>query len=95
MPLSKDEINHIAGLARLHLTPRETESLSVELPLITEYFAQIETVDTASVDTGPTRPAAENMYRDDVVRGSLARAEALKNAPQTDGEFFLVPKVIG
>ena len=95
MPLSKDEITHLAGLARLQLTPRETESLSVELPSITKYFTQIETVETTLVDTEPIRPAAENMYRDDVARGSLARAEALRNAPQTDGEFFLVPKVIG
>ena len=104
MPLGEKQIRYLAALARLQLTPSEIDSLSDELTSVIGYFDRIKAVDTTDVpsygmsqrgNTGGAEVRAGRSGRDDTVAESLPRDEALRNAPKTDGEFFIVPKVIG
>ncbi|MBK7140651.1 MAG: Asp-tRNA(Asn)/Glu-tRNA(Gln) amidotransferase subunit GatC [bacterium] len=95
MPLSNAQVEHIARLARLNLTPQEVELYTTELTVILEYIDQLKTVDTEGVEPQNQFITAENVFRDDIAEPSLPRDQALANAPLQDGEFFLVPKVIG
>lgn len=95
MPLSKAQVEHIARLARLSLTPEEIERYTTELTVILDYIDQLKSVDTEGVEPQNQFITAENVFREDIAEPSLPRDKALANAPQQDGEFFLVPKVIG
>jgi len=95
MPLEKAQVEHIAHLARLKLSPDEIEKLTLEMAVIIDYFEQLQLVDTDGVEPRDQFITAENVFRDDTVRPSLTQGQALGNAPESDGEFFNVPKVIG
>ena len=95
MPLEKAQVEHIAHLARLKLSPDELEKLTLEMAVIIDYFEQLQMVDTDGVEPRDQFITAENVFRDDTVRPSLTQGQALGNAPESDGEFFNVPKVIG
>lgn len=94
MPLSKEQVEHIAKLARLNLTLEEIEKFTKELTIIVDYFDQLKAVDTEGVGPQSQFIKAENVFREDGVRPSLPRKMALRNAPDSDGEYFRVPKVI-
>lgn len=95
MPLEKAQVEHIAHLARLKLSPDELEKLTLEMAVIIDYFEQLQLVDTDGVEPRDQFITAENVFRDDTVRPSLTQGQALGNAPESDGKFFHVPKVIG
>ena len=95
MPLSKEQVEHIAKLARLNLTPAEIDKFTHELTVILSYIDQLQTVDTKGVEPQNQFITAENVFREDVPEPSLPRDEALRNAPDRDREYFHVPKVIG
>jgi aspartyl-tRNA(Asn)/glutamyl-tRNA(Gln) amidotransferase subunit C len=95
MPLSTEHIEHIAHLARLNLTQAEIERYTSELTVILGYIDQLATVDTSGVEPQKQSTKAENVFRDDQVEPSLPRDLVLRNAPQHDEEFFLVPRVLG
>jgi aspartyl-tRNA(Asn)/glutamyl-tRNA(Gln) amidotransferase subunit C len=95
MPITSDEVRHIARLARLNLSPQEVVRFSQELSVVVDYIGQLETVDTDGIEPQNQFIKAENVFRADEVHPSLSRQEALANAPQTDGTYFQVPKVIG
>ena len=94
MPLSCAQVEHIAKLARLNLSPAEIEKFTHELTAILSYVDQLQTVDTTGVEPQNQFIKAENVFREDIVEDSLPREEALKNAPDRDEEYFHVPKVI-
>lgn len=95
MPLSHAQVEHIARLARLNLTPDEIDRYTTELTVILDYIDQLKAVNTEGVEPQNQFIKAENVFRDDIAEPSLPRDQALANAPQQDGEYFLVPKVIG
>ncbi len=95
MPLSKDQVQHIARLARLSLTPDEVELYTRELGSILNYIDQLQAVDTTGVEPQNQFIKAENVFRADEIRPSLPREVVLRNAPDKDEEYFHVPKVIG
>jgi len=95
MPLLKEQVEHIARLARLNLTPREIEKIAQELTTVVDYFDLLKVVATEGVEPRNQFTKAENVFREDEVRPSLPRKMALRNAPNSDGEYFRVPKVIG
>lgn len=95
MPLRIDDVAHVARLARLNLPPEELERYTHELTVILQYIDQLSTVDTAGIEPRPMTASAGNVWREDLARPSLPRSEALRNAPQQVGEYFLVPKVLG
>lgn len=95
MPLRIDDVAHVARLARLNLPPEELQRYTHELAVILQYIDQLSSVDTTGVEPRAMMNSAENVWRADQVQPSLPRSEALRNAPAQDGEYFLVPKVLG
>ncbi len=93
MPLGKVQIERLARLARIDITPKEATRLSEDLEIITGYFDQLRVVNTGPTEIGGfATPSTAG--RPDIPAGSLPQNDALMNAPQTDGRFFMVPKVI-
>lgn len=99
MPITQSEVEKIAKLANLELTPQEKESFSVQLAAIVEYIDQLNELDTSSVKPWQPQSAGEMIQspasRDDVVVASLGQQKALEQAPDHDEGHFLVPRVIG
>jgi len=92
--ISREEVEHVAALARLGLTDQEIDLMQGQLNRILEAVGQLQAVDTSSV--GPTAQviALENVMRDDVALPSMAREAALGNAPQREGPMLRVPVIL-
>ena len=86
---------HVAKLARLALDEPQLDRFATQLESILEYVGQIGEVDVAGVEPMAHALPVANVLRDDVVGPSLPLEKVLQNAPETDGPFFKVPKVIG
>ena len=94
MKISPEEVKHVADLARLEMSPEEVESMTRQLDGILNYVAKLNELDTAGVQPTTHAISIVNAFREDRVKVSLAREDTLANAPQQDGESFVVPKVI-
>jgi aspartyl-tRNA(Asn)/glutamyl-tRNA(Gln) amidotransferase subunit C len=92
--ISREDVEHVAALARLGLTDQEVDLMQGQLNRILEAVGRLQAVDTSSV--GPTAQviALENVMRDDVARPSMAREAALGNAPQREGPMLRVPVIL-
>jgi aspartyl-tRNA(Asn)/glutamyl-tRNA(Gln) amidotransferase subunit C len=92
--ISREDVEHVAALARLGLTDEEIDLMQGQLNRILEAVGQLQAVDTSSV--GPTAQviALENVMRDDVARSSMPREAALGNAPQREGPMLRVPVIL-
>ncbi len=93
MPIEPDEVRHIAVLSRLETTPEETDSLAADLQKIVGYIDRLQEVELGPDDEALTYFDAD-VHREDRTASGLERADALWNAPDADGEFFLVPKIL-
>lgn len=96
--LGAAEIVRIARLARLQLTPEETERFSRQLGRVLAYAEQVQTIDTSGVPPlSHPFPDEDPHDRADETRTSLDRDDALRNAPDADRSagLFRVPRVIG
>lgn len=93
--LTEEQVRHVAKLARLKLSDAEITMFSGQISSILDYVAQLQEVNTDQVEPLAHCLPVHNVFREDVVRASLSNEEALANAPQRDGEFFAVPKVLG
>ena len=93
-PLSREDIIKVAVLARLKLTDSEVERFTRQLGQVIEYIAVLNEVDTGDVEPMAQAADLSNVFRDDEPRQSLPREQALVNAPETDGQFFLVPRIL-
>jgi aspartyl-tRNA(Asn)/glutamyl-tRNA(Gln) amidotransferase subunit C len=94
-----EEVERVAELAHLELTPEETPRMLDDLNAILDYVAELNELDTSGV--APLAQVSElldgagsGVLREDCLQPSLDRAEVLSQAPETDGAFFKVPKVI-
>lgn len=94
MKITDEVINHLADLARLSFSAEEKTELKQDLEKMIGFVEKLKEVDTTSVEPLIHITDAENILRDDEVHQTISRQEALLNAPQTDGNFFIVPKVI-
>ena len=94
MRLSIDEVRYIARLARLRLTPEEEERLAEEMADVLTYMEQLDAVDTSNVEPLSHVLDLVDVVRNDEVEQRITHEEAMRNAPDTDGEYFRVPKVI-
>lgn len=92
MPVEID-IEHVATLARLALTEAEKTQLAAQLGQILEHAARVGEVAADDVPPTATPISRANVYRDDVVEPSLPVDEALRNAPDRDGDRFRVPRI--
>src|SRR5438874_8662075 len=93
--LTLDQVRHVARLSRLELSEAQLARLAPQLESILEYVAKIGEVDVSGVQPMAHALPLANVLRDDVVEPSLPIDKVLQNAPETDGPFFKVPKVIG
>jgi len=92
--LSREEVRHIALLARLGVDEDDLERFSVQLSNILENFEILQQVDTTDVPPTSHPVALSNVMRDDEVVPSFAPAEILANAPQEEGGCFRVRAVL-
>jgi aspartyl-tRNA(Asn)/glutamyl-tRNA(Gln) amidotransferase subunit C len=92
MPVEID-IDHVARLARLALTANEKERLRAQLGQILEAAARVGEVATADVPPAASAIPRSNVFRDDEPEPSLPLDEALRNAPDRDGDRFRVPRI--
>jgi len=92
--ISKEEIEHIASLARLSLTEKEKELFGSQLSSILDYMEKLNELDTRNVEPTSHVLPLSNVMRDDVPGPSIAREDALMNAPDHTEKFFRVPKII-
>ncbi len=87
-------VEHIAHLARLHLSPEEEVKFGTQLNSILTYVEKLNELDTSGVEpTSHVLPLC-NVMREDEVRDSLIKDEALANAPDRYRDFYRVPKII-
>ncbi len=92
--IAHQDVEHVAELARLQLTPEEKERFSAQLNEILTYIGKLNELDTTQVEpTSHVIPMA-NVWRDDEVRPSLDRELVLQNAPDASHFFFKVPRII-
>ena len=92
--ITKEEVRHVATLARLELAQEEENRMTEQMNDILGYMDKLNELDTQDIPPTTHATQLENVFRDDLVVGSLDRERALTNAPQSDGVHFLVPKVI-
>jgi aspartyl-tRNA(Asn)/glutamyl-tRNA(Gln) amidotransferase subunit C len=95
MALTRQQVEKVSLLGRLELTEAEVVAMTVQLGAVLGYVEQLSELDTTS--TRPMAHAVEthNVFREDVVQPSVARSEMLANSPHGDGEYYLVPAVLG
>lgn len=92
--ISREEVEHVARLARLGLTDDEIDRMQTQLSRILEAIETLREVDTSHI--GPTAQviALENVMRDDVAIPGISRGAALANAPLREGPMLRVPVVL-
>ena len=94
MKLSREEVLHIALLARLGLTETEVDRLGEQLSNILENFEILQQVDTKDIPPTAQSIALQNVVKDDEAAASLPQSQILANAPRKEGDFFRVQAVL-
>ncbi|HEX6517164.1 MAG TPA: Asp-tRNA(Asn)/Glu-tRNA(Gln) amidotransferase subunit GatC [Nocardioidaceae bacterium] len=93
--ISREDVAHLADLARIDLSDAELDHLAPQLAVILESVSSIREV--AAQDVPPTSHALPltNVFREDVVRPGLTPEEALAGAPAVEQQRFAVPRILG
>lgn len=94
MKLSREEVQHIALLARIGLNKDEIEKFRLQLSNILENFEILKQVDTADLSPTAQSVKLQNVFRADESKASYTAEEILANAPQQDNNFFKVKAVL-
>jgi aspartyl-tRNA(Asn)/glutamyl-tRNA(Gln) amidotransferase subunit C len=94
MKITREEVEHVALLARLKFGEDEIQQFTSQLNSILEYMDQLGRLDTTAVDPTFHAVSRTNVFRPDCVQASMDPAVSLRNAPEGDGSFFRVPKII-
>jgi aspartyl-tRNA(Asn)/glutamyl-tRNA(Gln) amidotransferase subunit C len=102
MSVSVEDVRHVADLANLELTAEELPRMAKDLNAVLGYIAQLNELDTSTVEPmaqvgsglGLKPVQEEETLRRDVVKESIEREVVMAEAPETDGRFFKVPRVI-
>lgn len=95
MGITREEIIHVANLARLEVGEKEIDTFADQLGEVLEYVNTLKQVDTGGVPPTSHAISLTNAFREDVTSGHLDRDKALNNAPEKEDGSFLVPKVVG
>ena len=93
--LSRADVEHVAHLARLGLSEAELARLEGQLNHILDQYAKLAEVDTDAIPPTAQTIELENILREDVARPSMDPERVLANAPARDGDFFVVPAILG
>ena len=92
--IDKEQVRKVAKLSRLELTEAEIEEFTGQLSAILGYVEKMNGLDTDSVEPLAHCLPVHNVFRQDSVKPSIGTEKALANAPQRDGQFFKVPKIL-
>ena len=95
MPVTREDVLHVARLARLHIPESEIEPVRRELGAILDAVGKVSELDLTDVEPTSHPLDLANALRPDEPRPSLPADEALANAPERDGDFFRVPSPAG
>ena len=88
------EIGHVALLARLKLTDNETTLFSRQVSSIIDYIDKLNELDVKDIEPTAHVLQVKNVFREDESKPSLPREKALQNAPDSNDNFYRVPKII-
>jgi aspartyl-tRNA(Asn)/glutamyl-tRNA(Gln) amidotransferase subunit C len=91
LAITRDEVLHVARLARLALTDEEVERLGAQLSAILEAVGKVAELDLSGVEPTSHPLDLVNIWADDVPRPSLSPDEVFANAPDREADFFKVP----
>jgi aspartyl-tRNA(Asn)/glutamyl-tRNA(Gln) amidotransferase subunit C len=93
--LSRDDVVHVARLARLELTDEEVDLFTAQLRTVLDHAADVAALDLSHLEPSSHPIALENVLRADVPRPSLDRDEVLAVAPSVEDHRFRVPRIVG
>ncbi len=94
MPITPDEVAHLARLSRLELNPDELDRMAVQLDSILGAVARVAEVATEDVPPTSHSVPLTNVFREDVVRPGLSQEAALSGAPAAEDGRFRVPRIL-
>jgi aspartyl-tRNA(Asn)/glutamyl-tRNA(Gln) amidotransferase subunit C len=94
MALSRDDVRHVAQLARLEFSDEEEQRMAEEMSQILDYVEKLDELDTSGVPPMSHVLDVTNVFRADEVESRIDQEQALEPAPETDGAYFQVPQVI-
>lgn len=92
--IDQEHVKKVAKLARLELTDAEVEEFSGQLSEVLDYVEKMNELDTRDVEPLAHCLPVSNVFREDLIRPSLGSDKAMANAPDNDGDFFKVPKIL-
>lgn len=94
MTITTELVDNLSNLSKLSFNEQEKFAIKEDLEKMIGFIEQLQKIDTIGVEPLQHISAATNVLREDELKGSISKQEALQNAPQTDGNYFTVPKVI-
>jgi len=94
MRVKKEDISHVATLARLELESEEAERLTGDMNSILDYIERLTGLDTDNIEPTSHAIPISNAFREDLLKKDFTRESALANAPASENNSFKVPKVI-
>jgi aspartyl-tRNA(Asn)/glutamyl-tRNA(Gln) amidotransferase subunit C len=92
--IDESQVRKVAKLARLDLSDEEVKEFSVQLNAIIGYVERMNELNTEGIEPLAHCLPISNVFREDIVKESLGTEKTLANAPQRDGAFFKVPKIL-
>lgn len=92
--LSEEDVLKVASLSRLKLSETEVNALGKQMGSVLKYIAMLDELDTEAIEPMAHAIEISDVFREDQLKESLPREKALSNAPQTDGNYFLVPAIL-
>ncbi len=94
MGITREEVLHVAQLARLQLQDHEIDAYQLELNELLGHFEDLSAVDVTGLEPKPHAVSLTNAWDEDVVRAGLTRDQALSNAPAQKAGLFIVPTIL-
>jgi len=95
MPIDPETVRRVAALARLHIDPSEEARFVRELASILSYVEQLQALDVSGIEpTSQVGAGTQTAMRRDEIKPCEVREEALEQAPDRDGDYFRVPRVV-
>lgn len=94
MKITSDDVRHVARLARITLIDEQVEIFRKQLNDIVEYVEKLNEIETSNIEPTSHIVPLNNIFREDLMIPSLPRQEMLRNAPDSNERFYIVPKII-
>ena len=95
MKITKNEIIHVANLARLEIDEASLDTVTEQIGRILEYVDTLNQVDTKNIQGTSHAITLTNAFREDIIKEQLTNNQALSNAPEKENGAFVVPKIVG